>query len=286
MAEARLVNGRAEAAIAPEDRGLAYGDGLFETVAIADGRPRLWDEHMDRLLEGARRLGLPEPPLATLHEEGHALAREASGGVLKVYYTRGVGDGRGYRPPDRPEPTRVVSRHELPAIPRERWEGVDCRLCRIRLSAQPALAGVKHINRLEQVLARSEWQDPAVAEGLMLDPEGAIVEGTATNFLAVRGRALVTPALASAGVAGVMRRWVLAQAEALGLRVERRGIHPEELPEMDEAFLTNSLIGLWPVRSVAGHQIPVGPISRRYLARMAEQRLTPLLGQADGGHGP
>jgi len=282
VAEAQLINGRADAAVAPEDRGLTYGDGVFETIAIADGQPRLWDYHMDRLLEGAHRLGLPEPPLATLREEARYLARPAGGAVLKIYYTRGVGDGRGYRPPAQPEPRRMLIRHGLPAIPEERWEGVDCRLCQVRLSAQPALAGIKHLNRLEQVLARSEWHDPAVAEGLMLDPDGLIVEGTATNIFAVRGRTLVTPPLAEAGVTGVVRRWILAQAEALGLRVEQRGIRPEQLPEMDEVFLTNSLIGLWPVRSVASRELPVGTVSRSLLERMAEQRLTPLLGQARG----
>ncbi|MFP4146642.1 MAG: aminodeoxychorismate lyase [Halorhodospira sp.] len=279
MSRQQLVNGRADAFIDPEDRGLAYGDGLFETIAVTDGRLCLWDYHMDRLLMGARRLGLPEPSLATLREEARYLTRKIRRGVLKLYYTRGLSEGRGYQPPERPIPVRMLSLHPAPGIPPERWQGVDCRFCQIRLATQPALAGVKHLNRLEQVLARAEWRDPAIAEGLMLGADGLIVEGTATNLFAVEGCKLVTPPLKDAGVAGVMRRWVLEQAETLGLRPEQRGILPEELTEMDELFLTNSVIGLWPVRSVAGQEIPLGPISRHYLEHMAQQRVTPLLGQ-------
>ncbi|MBK1728454.1 aminodeoxychorismate lyase [Halorhodospira halophila] len=272
-----MVNGRADTALDAEDRGLAYGDGLFETVAVSRGRLCLWDYHMDRLLDGARRLGLPEPPLATLREEARFLTEKVERGVLKVVYTRGSSEGRGYLPPARPIPTRILTLHNTPAIPPERWQGVDVRLCRTRISTQPRLAGIKHLNRLEQVMARSEWRDAAIAEGLMLDADGLIVEGTATNLFGIRNRVLMTPPLTHSGVAGVMRRWVLEYAETLGLRVEQRGFYPGEVSEMDELFLTNSLIGLWPVRSVAGTQIPVGPVSQRYLQAIADHGLTPLV---------
>jgi len=281
LSRKQLVNGRADTALDAEDRGLAYGDGLFETVAVYRGRLCLWDYHMDRLLDGARRLGLPEPPLATLKEEARFLTERVDRGVLKVVYTRGSSEGRGYLPPSRPIPTRILTLHNPPAIPPERWHGVDVRLCRTRISIQPRLAGIKHLNRLEQVMARSEWRDTAIAEGLMLDADGLIVEGTATNVFAVRSRTLLTPPLTHAGVAGVMRRWVLEQAEGFGLRVEERGFYPEELRQMDELFLTNSLIGLWPVRSVAGTQLPVGPVSRGYLEQMAGRGLTPLVGRSE-----
>jgi len=281
LSRKQLVNGRADGIIEAADRGLAYGDGLFETVAIAQGELCLWDYHMDRLLDGARRLGIPEPPMGTLREEARYLARKVPAAVLKIYFTRGAGDGRGYLPPKRPIPTRIVTLHDGPAIPVERWQGVDCRICETRLSHQPKLAGIKHLNRLEQVLARGEWRDPSIAEGLMLDADGLIVEGTATNVFAVRGSALVTPPLRECGVAGVMRRWVLAQAEQLGLRIERRGLFPEELADMDELFLTNSVIGVWPVRSAANREIPaVGPVTAEYLARIREQRLTPFVPQS------
>ncbi|MCG5539814.1 MULTISPECIES: aminodeoxychorismate lyase [unclassified Halorhodospira] len=286
MSRKQLVNGRADTALDAEDRGLAYGDGLFETIAVNRGRLCLWDYHMDRLLDGARQLGLPEPPLATLREEARFLTEKVESGVLKVVYTRGSSEGRGYLPPSRPIPTRILTLHNPPAIPPERWQGVDVRLCRTRISAQPRLAGIKHLNRLEQVMARSEWRDAAIAEGLMLDADGLIVEGTATNVFAVRNWVLLTPPLTHSGVAGVMRRWIVEQAEAFGLRVEKRGFYPGEFAEMDEVFLTNSLIGLWPVRSVAGTWVPVGKVSRGYLEQIGSRGLTPLVDPPEvGGEG-
>ncbi|MBK1726432.1 aminodeoxychorismate lyase [Halorhodospira neutriphila] len=275
----QLVNGRAEAAVEAGDRGLAYGDGLFETLAVVGGQPRLWDYHMDRLLEGARRLGLPEPPLTTLREEARYLVQGADRAVLKIVLTRGAGEGRGYRPPARPLPTRLLSLHDAPLHPPEHWDGVDVRLCRTRLAAQPALAGMKHLNRLEQVLARGEWRDPAIAEGLMLDDNGLIIQGTATNAFAVQGRTLITPPLSLCGVAGVMRRYVLEQAEALGLGVEHRGLYPEELGGVAEMFLTNSVIGLWPVRAVANRPLAVGPVTRRLQEAVAGEALAPAGGR-------
>ncbi len=137
MSSKPLINGRADTIVDPEDRGLAYGDGLFETVAVSGGQLCLWNYHMDRLLEGARLLGMPEPPLLTLREEARFLIRKADQGIIKVYYTRGSGGGRGYLPPSRPIPTRLLFFDPPPAIPSERWDGVDVCLCRTRLSHQP-----------------------------------------------------------------------------------------------------------------------------------------------------
>lgn len=270
-----LVNGRPGTVVSPDDRGLTFGDGLFETIAVLDGEPRLWDLHMDRLEAGARRLGLPPPPLTTIREETRYLIRDTRNAVLKLLYTRGPGEGRGYRPPGRPLPTRILTLHEPPAHPPEYWEGADVRICETRLSLQPRLAGLKHLNRLEQVLARSEWRDFRIAEGLMLDNNGFLVEGTATNVFAVRGGMLLTPPLDEAGVDGIARRLVLQRAREWGVPAEIRKIYPEEIPDMDELFLTNTLIGVWPVRTVEGRPVSRGRLAGRFLAAMAADCFAP-----------
>lgn len=276
MSSEQLVNGRSGNIISPDDRGLMYGDGLFETIAVIDGQPRYWDLHMDRLVTGSRRLGLPQPPLATLREEARYLVRHTQRGVIRIVYTRGGGEGRGYRPPARPLVTRVVGMLPPPASPPEYRDGVAVRTCETRLSIQPRLAGMKHLNRLEQVLARSEWSDSAIAEGLMLDHNGFLVEATAANVFAVRGDALVTPPLDESGVEGVIRRVVLDRAPAEGLTVELRRLYPEEVHQLDELFLTNSLIGVWPVREVDGVPIATGPVARRFMELTGPHTFAPL----------
>lgn len=231
---------------------------------------------MDRLLDGSRRLGIPEPPLSLLREEARYLVRDVERAVLKIIYTRGQSENRGYMPSSRPLPTRILSLSEPAKQKIEHWQqGVDLTICKTRLSSQPALAGIKHLNRLEQVIARGEWRDPVLAEGLMLDENGLIIEGTATNVFFIQSSALVTPSLDYSGVEGVMRRRIIDLAEELGLRVEYRGLYPEELADVDEIFLTNSLIGVWQVRSVANSEMPKGNMARRFLERIAPETLVP-----------
>lgn len=276
MQNKQLVNGRSDAVIDARDRGLIYGDGLFETIPVRDSHLCLWNYHMDRLLDSARRLGIPEPPLSILREEARYLVRDVDRAILKILYTRGSSENRGYLPPSRPLPTRMLSLQDPSMHPLDNWEkGVDVIICKHRLSSQPAFAGIKHLNRLEQVMARSEWRDNAIAEGLMLDDNGLVVEGTATNIFAIQASALVTPALDRCGVAGVMRRRILDLAPELGLRVEYRGLYPEELNDVDELFLTNSVIGVWQISSVADSVVSTGPMARRFLERVAPETLVP-----------
>lgn len=266
-----LVNGEPDDSVAAGDRGLAYGDGLFETVAIHAGRPLLWQEHLERLFEGCRRLAIPAPAAELLAAEAAQLAAGGDG-VLKIIVTRGSG-GRGYRAPERPVPTRILAMHPRPEYPSAfRREGVTVRLCELRLGGQPRLAGLKHLNRLEQVLARAEWDDPAIAEGIVLDEAGRLVEGIATNLFWVTGGELRTPALGRCGVAGVMRRRVLALAAQWGVAARVGEWRVDELWKADEIFLTNSLIGLWPVsRLTTGVWAPrpPGPLTLRLLAGLA-----------------
>ncbi len=242
-----------------DDRGLHYGDGLFETMALQGGRLRLLDLHLERLAQGAARLAIPLPGLDGLGAALEAFARQQGEGVLKLILTRG--SGRGYAPPAAPSPNLILSHY--PAPPMDGQEGVAVRLCALRLSRQPLLAGIKHLNRLEQVLARAEWHDPAIAEGLLQDGEGFLVEGIASNVFLVAGGRLLTPLLDLCGVAGVMRAHVMRQARTLGLEVQEARLGLHDLLAADELFLTNSLHGIRPVVELIGHREWVlGPLTR------------------------
>lgn len=256
------VNGIACAMVQASDRGLQYGDGVFETMSVRDGQVPLWNRHLARLLEGCARLKIESPP-ADLEDEITQAARGVTRGVLKLIVTRGVG-GRGYRPAVATPATRILSLHSPPEHPRAHWsEGVRVRVCATRLGINPVLAGVKHLNRLEQVLARSEWEDVGTAEGLMLDVRGNVIEGTMTNLFFIEGGALVTPDLSGAGVAGIMRGLLLERALDWGLQTRVEQVSPARLVQAEEMFLCNGVIGVWPVRDVEGRHYPVGEVARR-----------------------
>ncbi|WP_018952435.1 aminodeoxychorismate lyase [Thioalkalivibrio sulfidiphilus] len=251
-----LVNGQAVDTLPVQDRGLAYGDGLFETLAVRDGKPLHWDRHMARMAEGCARLGLPAPDAGLWLAEAHRVLAGGGFGTLKLILTRGVGP-RGYRPPLKPEPTRVVMGVETSGFPAA-WseEGVEVWLCRTRLGRNPLLAGIKHLNRLEQVLGRSEWQDEC-QEGIMLDTEDHVVEGTMSNLFLIRDdQTLITPVLDQCGVAGITRARVLDAARALGVSCHEARLTVADLFKARGLFLTNTLIGLWPVRRLDGREIP------------------------------
>lgn len=265
-----LVDGRPGEAVGVFDRGLHYGDGLFETMAIRNGRVPLLQRHLGRLEAGGARLHLTLPPRSLLEGEILEFAATHSSGVLKLIVTRGPG-GRGYRPSGERATTRILLRYPEPAYPPSwREQGVRLQLCATRLGINPALAGLKHLNRLEQVLARSEWSDPEVAEGLMLDTAGTLVEGTMTNVFLVLDQKLVTPSLEHCGVAGVMRGLLLEVASRLGLQPEVRTVMPEELEAAEEVFVCNAVIGIWPVAAIGERRYTVGAITRRLLSAIDE----------------
>jgi len=258
-----LVNGKPVDCVSSLDRGLLFGDGVFETIAVTDGEPCLWSRHLRRLGEGCRCLHLPVPDEVLLRGEAEELLNGHVTGVLKIIVTRGAG-GRGYRLPGKTQPTRVLQRHPWPDFPPEcADQGVRVRLCTTRLGRNPQLAGIKHLNRLEQVLARREWDDPGIREGLLLDEAGNVIEGTMSNLFAVNGETLVTPDLTRCGVAGIMRTVVLEQADGLGFDVSVRPLQRADVEQSDELFLTNSLIGIWPVISLDKRTWNVGPVTRQ-----------------------
>ncbi|AGI25074.1 4-amino-4-deoxychorismate lyase [Pseudomonas sp. ATCC 13867] len=263
------VDGRSAEALSVRDRGLAYGDGLFETISVSAGRPRLLARHMARLEEGVERLSLPVS-LDRVENELLRFCTALGDGVAKLMLTRGEG-ARGYAPQVDAQVRRLLLGSPAPAYPaRHREEGVQLFPCVTRLAEQPLLAGLKHLNRLEQVLARAEWNDPAFAEGLMRDVSGRIIEGVFSNLFLVRDGQLITADLCRCGVAGVMRAEVIERAGDLGLPVIVRDIDFAELARADEVFLCNSLYGIWPVRGMDGHAWPVGSLTRKLQGQLRE----------------
>ncbi|WP_252271549.1 aminodeoxychorismate lyase [Pseudomonas subflava] len=259
------VDGRPAADLPLADRGLAYGDGLFETIAVQRGRAVLLPRHLTRLGEGLRRLSI-DLDLVALESELQAFFAELGEGVAKLMVTRGEGL-RGYAAPQPASPRRILLGNPLPSYPASHAEqGVRLFPCATRLAEQPLLAGLKHLNRLEQVLARSEWQDARYAEGLMRDVSGRVIEGVFSNLFLVKDGVLLTPALSRSGVAGVMRAEILEQAVRLGVSCEVRDIAHDELLAADEVFLCNSLYGIWPVRELAASVWPAGPLTRKLQA--------------------
>ncbi|WP_024684433.1 aminodeoxychorismate lyase [Pseudomonas syringae] len=256
------VDGCPADALSLKDRGLAYGDGLFETIAVKAGQPLLLERHLQRLESGCAHLSIATDH-ALIRAEMTRFAAELGDGVMKLILTRGDSQ-RGYAPAPNAQSRRILQGGPAPAYPGAHAEqGVRLFACQTRLAEQPLLAGLKHLNRLEQVLARSEWSDSEHAEGLMRDMSGRLIEGVYSNlFLVSQGR-LLTADLSRCGVAGVMRAELLDQVPKLGLAVDIRDLHMSDLESADEVFLCNSVYGVWPVRSFAALNWPVGPLTRK-----------------------
>ncbi|AMO57012.1 hypothetical protein GZ77_01215 [Endozoicomonas montiporae] len=241
------INGEPCSDIPANDRGLAYGDGVFETIRVIGRRPTLAEFHWQRLEDSLNRLGI-QADVSLLLDEVKAFlsSRGGSDGVLKVLITRGSG-GRGYNPAGCSESRRILSCHPLPEHPAaNRFAGIALYPCSTRLGHN-CLAGMKHLNRLENVLARAEWSDSGFQEGLMLDMNGLLIEGTMSNLFLVKNGTLYTPALDRCGVSGVCREFILHQASGWGLPVIVDDLGEPVLEEADEVFVCNSVNGVWPV---------------------------------------
>ncbi len=250
-----LVNGQPVETIDVRDRGLAYGDGVFRTLRIQGGEPLWWHDHFAKLAADCAALKLTVPDAAGLLAEVLRVAA-AGQGVVKIILTRGVGT-RGYAPATGHACTRIVMAapvppHAQPDAPVE----IHARWCTLRLARQPRLAGVKHLNRLENVLARSEWDDPSIAEGLLCDDGGAVIGGVMSNLFWARDGELFTPDLSECGVAGVARTRMLRAAVRLGIPVHVGHHLPDAILAADEVMICNSLVGARRIAVLDGVVLP------------------------------
>jgi 4-amino-4-deoxychorismate lyase len=265
---ATWIDGERGHAIPASDRGLQYGDGLFETILLRGRRPRFLALHLERLLLGCRRLHIRESFEQALRAEIDAAAELAPPlAILKLVVTRGDGLRRGYAPEGGEMPRRIVSLFGCEPLA-GMAEGVDLGVSTVIAADQPALAGLKHLNRLENILAAREARMAGFFESLMLGQDGRIVSGAMSNFFVVSGKTVLTPPVDRAGVAGVMRAMVLRECASLGFDPVQRRLEPADLRQAAEAFITNARIGVVPVRRVGEHVFRMNTVTRRLAAHL------------------
>lgn len=267
------IDGVPAASLPADDRGLHYGDGVFETVLIRAGRARFLDAHLSRLTLGCSRLAIAPIPLNALRAEidaAVAMALEMASplAILKIIVTRGSARRRGYAPQGDELPRRIVSLWPAPARDAALDEGVDLRVASIRLGENPALAGIKHLNRLENVLAAAEPGAGEVFDSLLLDASGNLVSGAMSNVFIVRAGRVITPLIQRCGVAGVMRGIVLRECAALGIATAEARLTLDDLFAAAEAFVTNARVGVVPVRRVGEHSFDMNTLARRLAAHI------------------
>jgi len=232
------------------DRALHYGDGLFETLAVRAGRPRFLALHAARLAQGCVRLGIACDAAAALRDASAGLEGE---GTLKVILTRGDAVARGYG----------VSGTERPRVLRFWYPGAgaspaakfDAVALGQRWGENPALAGLKHLNRLEQVLSRRELASTGADEGIVSSSTGDVVSGTMCNVFLELEDGWLTPRVDRCGIAGVLRAVVLREAARLGLRIAEARVPDTRLGEVRAAFFTNARLGVQPATRLDGRPL-------------------------------
>ncbi len=240
-----IVNGELGGSLSSLDRGLLFGDGVFETIAVRQGQPEFWTQHMQRLQLGCQVLKIPTIEESLLKDLLNKLYLDEQHYILKIIITRGEGS-QGYAPQSN-EPTVIVQSFPWPEFPQEyKTKGVSVTLCNLRLSHQTQLSKIKHLNRLEQVMARSEWSDE-YQEGLVLDIEDNLIEATSSNVFVDINNELITPDLTKCGVEGIYRNQILEYLSNHKIPVSTRQVKMEELSQVQGMFLTNCIHGIWPV---------------------------------------
>lgn len=243
-----LINGIEQDTLAASDRAIQFGDGCFTTARIAGHNVQMLPAHLRRLQRACETLMIPYAQWQTLADEMQRMAHEQQSGVLKVILTRGVG-GRGYSGSACQDPTRILSVSPYPAH-YARWQqtGVALALSPVRLGRNPLLAGLKHLNRLEQVLIRSHLEQTDADEALVLDSDGWLTECCAANLFWRKGMDVFTPRLDQAGVNGIMRQHCMAQLAQSPFRVVEVTVGADVLRDADEVLICNALMPLVPVR--------------------------------------
>lgn len=269
-----LVNGRESYTIDTQDRGLSYGDGIFETIAVHNGVPLLWDLHWQRLVHSCARLSLKLPDKELLEKETFSQAKKITGqGLVKIILTRGIGR-RGYKPDLLQEGTRIISATCFAENINASKE-VDVFICKYIIYPDPQLAGIKHLNRLPQVMASIE-QNVDNEMGLLCDNKDNLVEAIAANIFIVTDGVLRTPDLSEYGVNGVMREHIIKQAKKLNIQIKIEKLQRSCLKNAAEVFLTNSIIGILPVRKFLDARFDSGfngnSITRKLMGAIGQEK--------------
>lgn len=261
------------------DRGAAYGDGVFETMRLHEGQVPLWSRHVERLQRGLNALNMPVVDVAAIEQAVLHAASQHRQGTLKLTVTR-QDCQRGYRPSSQAR-LQVTLQHSqtVPLLSDTYQQGIAVRCCDTTLGEQPALAGIKHLNRLSQVLARMEWTDEHIHEGLMFNQQGQLICATAANVFVRRQGQWFTPQVNRCGVAGTLRAELLAR-----FTIQKTDIPRAWLDEIDAMFLSNSLRGIMPVSQLDDQKLPIAP-SCRTMMHSLWQAFPMYQPQPDPNHG-
>jgi len=272
-----LINGNQQESISVQDRALHYGDGLFETFAVKNNQVLAWDQHISRLQTGCRRLDIPCPDIALLNSEASILCEGQERAILKLILSRGEG-GRAYTPPARAECVRIFSVHPWPDYPTAFHQtGIEAGILQTRLGCNPSLAGIKHLNRLEQVMLQQELSQTTCSEAIVLNINDEVIEGTMSNLFVVKNNKLYTPDLASSGVAGVVRACILELASRINLKTEIKAITLDEVLSASEIFFCNSIAGIWPVNKIEQNSYEIGTKTKKLQHLLSTRNLIVLI---------
>ena len=254
-----IINGEFKDSISVYDRGLAYGDGFFETMLWDSFKEKneinvgveFWLRHLRRIKDGCQLMQINLPFDEEIIRQRNlilkASLKEKKSGLLKMLVTRGVG-GRGYKFERNMLPTIIFLSLPKPKVKKEYFKsGVVVKICKTQLSKNINLFGYKHLNRLDSVLARSEWEDKNIFEGVFVDSKKNILEGTMTNIFFVHEKTLITPPIIDSGINGVMRQVIIDNAKFFFDKVVIQKINLKDIEKFDQMFLTNSVLKVIPV---------------------------------------
>lgn len=254
-----LINGSATRTLASTDRGFHFGQGVSTRIKVVGGRAQLWHTHMDILQRGCSALGFPIQGVEKLVKRDLGLLPKADL-TLCITLTAGLGS-RELNAPNQIQPTRILQvqpcTHLQAEVEQARVSGVELTLCETRMAIQPRLAGIKQLNRMEQVLARAEWSDPTLFDGVLCDTEGFVVGATRANLFWVKQGVLFTPDLRCAGIRGAMRSAIMRLCSDLGITVVEVRASVAEVAQADELFLSSAADGILPVKAWLQKQYPV-----------------------------
>ena len=258
-----LINGSYNLTISPLDRGFAYGDGVFRTLIMRNGQPENWPLHYQKLVADCAAINIVCPSAEILMSDLCQLFLATETAVAKIIITRGEGE-RGYAPPAITAPMRVVLKTAMPIYPEKNSVlGVNLHVCKTQIAAQPLLAGVKHLNRLENVLARMEWTDTSIADGIMLDYQNNVIECTAANIFARFNDTLITPNITQCGIAGITRQRIIDHAHLWKLKIKIKEINLEQLINADEVIVSSSLYKAWQVKNILHKNWPPSNLANK-----------------------
>ena len=247
---------RGQAKISPFDHGFLYGYALFETMRAYSGCIFRFQKHLDRLTRSAELIGLP---LGTfeLEKACYDTLRANSLGDARIRLTVSIGEGgNAPDPPPRPRPTVfIVATSYIPPSAEKYRNGFKAVVSSIRQNSQSPLSRLKSANYLNNLLARKEARAAGADEALLLNERGSLCEGSTSNVFLVNGYTLITPNEECGCLPGITRQAVIELAPEIGISVAQREVQLEELLQADEAFITNSLIELMPLREVGDRSI-------------------------------